>query len=222
MATLHPFSSGPVVRPMMARRRPAAGAPRRQPRKAIQAYATPPALAATVVPATLAALAAPSVQLNVAGLLPHVEALLAGPFGASTVALGCAVSAGIATTLRLKATCRRKQVTQFMGAAGQAGLGAPLLFSALRLALGPAATATLLTRGVVFGVATLLGAMAGRQAGHMAGTHMPPPSPPRGKVFSKEVAQGHRRDHADAARLGSNLGGLAAGAIVGIAALRAL
>jgi hypothetical protein len=222
MATIHPFSSGPVVRPMIARRHPATSAARRQRRKAIQAYTTPPALAATVVPATLAALAAPSVQLNVAGLLPHVEALLAGPFGASTVALGCAVSAGIAATLRLKTNDQRKQVTQFLGAAGQAGLGAPLLFGALRLALGPATTATLLTRGVAFGVATILGAMAGRQAGYIAGTRMPPPSPPRGKVFSEEVAQGHRRDQADAARLGSNLGGLAAGAIVGIAALRAL
>ena len=222
MTTLHPFSSDPFVRPMVARRRPPPSAPRRRPLKAIRAFTTPPAAAGTVVPAALAALASPGVQVNAAALFPHVQALLAGPFGPLAVALGCGLSAGVATHMRLPATDQRQQVLVFLGAAGQAGLGGPLMFGALRLALGPATAATLLARGVVFGVATLLGAIAGRQAGHAAGMRMPPPSPPQGKAFSEDTQRRHRREHAQAARQGSNLGGLAAGAIVGIAALRAL
>lgn len=222
MTTVHPFSPGPIVRPMVACRRTHPEPPKRRRLKAIQAYNAPSAAAGTVVPAALAALAAPGVQVNAAALFPHVQALLAGPFGPLAVALGCGVSAGVATSMRMPAAEPRKQMMQCLGAAGQAGLGAPLMFGALRLALGPATAATLLARGVVLGVATLLGAVAGRQAGHIAGNRMPAAGPPKGQVFSESDQRRHRRAHAKAARQGSHLGGLAAGAIVGIAALRAL
>ncbi len=219
MTTVHPFSPDPLAH-VTTRRRRTRPVSRRH--KAIRAYSAPPAVAGTLVPATLAALSAPTVQLNAATLLPHVEALLAGPFGAPALALGCAVSAGIAATMRLNQRDPRAQIKQFLGAAGQAGLGAPLMLGALRMALGPAYTVNLLARGVVLGIATIMGTIAGRQAGHVVGSRLIPLTPPRGKNYSDVAWQQQRRDQADAARHSSRLGGLAAGAIVGIATWRAL
>ena len=222
MTTIHPFSSEPFLHAQAARRRPRPAASR-PPRKPFRAYTAPQAVAGAVVPATLAALSAPSVQLNAAALLPHVEALLAGPFGAPALALGCAMSAGVAAAMRHNQSDPRSQIKQFLGAAGQAGLGAPLLFGTLRMALGPAYTVNILARGAVLGIATIMGAIAGRQAGHAVGSRLlPPTTPPLDKSFSDAAWQQRQRDHAEAARYGSRLGGLAAGAIIGVATLRAM
>ena len=219
MSAIHPSFSGPIVRPLIARRTPP---PTRHPTfQAMRAYTRPSAVAGMAVPATAAALSAPSVQLNAAVLLPHIEALLAGPFGAPALALSCALCAGATAAMRGGRSEQRAQVMRFLHAAGPAGLGAPLLFGALRAALGPAYAVSLIARGVVFGIATLTGSFVGRQAGQAVGARTLPPMPPSEKIYSEAHLQSRRHAHAQAADRGGKVGGWLAGAIVGAAALRA-